>query len=362
MKHLTAGLALLASLTLSNIAQAHENGQMGPHALDHAPIGVMADHRHKKGEWMLSIRHMHMQMDGSRDGTNQLTSDLIATTAPNRFAGLPGQPPTLRVVPTEMSMDMTMFGAMYGLTDDITLMGMTSYVSNEMSHLTYRGGMGTNIRGTFETKSQGIGDTTIGAIIGLDNGSKEGHQFNASLAISLPTGSISRTDEILTPMGGTPSPQLPYAMQIGTGTVDFKPSLTWFDRAGKIGWGAQTSARIPLEQNSENYRHGDQIKGTAWLAYEPTYWLSFSTRVKAVSKGRIRGQSAAIIAPVQTADPNNYGGETVEALFGANLVGQTGTLKGHRLAFEIGLPLHRNLNGPQLETDSMFIIGWQKAF
>jgi len=35
---------------------------------------------------------------------------------------------------------------------------------------------------------------------------------------------------------------------------------------------------------------------------------------------------------------------------------------GHRLAIEYALPLHRDLNGPQLETDSVVTIGWQKAF
>jgi hypothetical protein len=68
-----------------------------------------------------------------------------------------------------------------------------------------------------------------------------------------------------------------------------------------------------------------------------------------------------IVAPVQTADPDRQGGETVEALFGVNLVGREGWLEGHRLAAEIGLPLYRDLNGPQLETDFTFTLGWQKV-
>jgi len=69
-----------------------------------------------------------------------------------------------------------------------------------------------------------------------------------------------------------------------------------------------------------------------------------------------------IVAPVQTANPDFQGGETLEALFGVNLLGQTGYTRGHRLAFEFGFPLVRDLNGPQLETDYMFTLGWQKAF
>ncbi|MEL7113935.1 MAG: transporter, partial [Pseudomonadota bacterium] len=51
--------ALFASLS----AAAHEgDGGMVTYATDHAPIGVMADHRHKKGEWMFSYRYMYMDM------------------------------------------------------------------------------------------------------------------------------------------------------------------------------------------------------------------------------------------------------------------------------------------------------------
>ena len=68
--------------------------------------------------------------DGSRDGTDTLSPQDIATTVPNRFSGLPMQPPTLRVVPLEMTMDMHMVGAMYGLSDRVTLMAMGNYLTS----------------------------------------------------------------------------------------------------------------------------------------------------------------------------------------------------------------------------------------
>jgi len=341
---------------------AHENDATAPHALDHAPIGVMGDHRHKKGEWMLSYRYMNMEMDGSSNGTNSLSPETIATTVPNRFFGMPGQPPTLRVVPTRMTMEMHMVGAMYGLTDRITLAGMTSYIRKEMDHTTFQGGTGTNVLGEFTTEAEGIGDTMLTAIIGIDDGSNPRRQMNVNLGMSLPTGSNEETGQILTPTGATPLPRLPYPMQLGTGTFDFLPAVTYFDRQGKIGWGGQVKARLPLGNNEEGYKFGERLEATAWLAYEPAYWISFSGRLKGMSQGTVRGIDPAIIAPVQTADPDNQGGDTVEAAFGVNLVGQTGVIKGHRLALELALPFYRNLNGPQLETDSTLTIGWQKAF
>lgn len=357
---------LFASAALLFVAlpvSAHEgDGGKVTYASDHAPIGVMADHRHKKGEWMTSYRYMYMDMSGNRNGSESISPDEIVTTQPNPFANPPMMPPTLRVVPTDMPMQMHMVGGMYGLTDRITLMAMGMYISKEMDHITYQGPMGTARLGEFTTETEGFGDTTIGAIFGLDDGSYEHRQVNFGLALSIPTGSIEETDQILTPMGTTPSPRLPYPMQLGSGSFDLKPSLTARSRTGKWSYGGQASMVLRLDENDEGYTLGDVTEVTGWLAFEPQPWVSVSGRMKARTVGQIDGDDALIRAPVQTADPANHGGDTIEALFGVNLAGQTGWQKGHRIAAEIGLPLYRDLNGPQMETDLTFTLGWQKAF
>ena len=72
-----AAIALTLSMASTN-ALAHENDPKASHAMDHAPIGVMADHRHKKGEVMLSYRYMNMDMDGSRIGTNSASPETLS--------------------------------------------------------------------------------------------------------------------------------------------------------------------------------------------------------------------------------------------------------------------------------------------
>jgi hypothetical protein len=61
------------------------------------------------------------------------------------------------------------------------------------------------------------------------------------------------------------------------------------------------------------------------------------------------------------ANPDFYGGDRLDLLFGVNLIGQKGAICGHRLAAEFGFPVYQDLNGPQLETDYTFTLGWQKA-
>jgi hypothetical protein len=325
----------------------------------HAPIGIMGDHRHKKGGVMLSYRFMHMDMGGNRIGTSNVSPTTIATTVPNRFFGNPGQPPTLRVVPTSMTMDMHMFGAMYAPSDTVTMMVMLPYIEKSMRHLTFAGGMGTAVLGGFTTKSSGVGDMKISALIGISESAR--HKLHLNMGVSLPTGSTTKTGRILTPMGGTPTVRLPYAMQLGSGTYDLLPGITYLGNSGNIKWGAQARGVIRLGQN-HGYSLGDEAALTTWISYLPSPWISVSGRIEAKTAGKIDGQDPLISGPVQTADPDNYGGQTVTLYAGVNMVAQRGALRGHRFAIEAGLPVYRDLNGPQLETNWTLTAGWQLAF
>lgn len=340
-------------------AVAHD-AHTEPRAYDHAPIGVMGDHLHKKGEFMLSARYMRMEMEGNRIGTNSVSPEQITTTIPNQFFGQPMQPPTLRVVPTSMTMDMYMLGAMYAPSDTVTLMAMAMYGESSMDHITFQGGMGTNRLGTFNTNPSAFGDTKLAALIKVFDNTT--HKVHLNAGISLPTGSISETDDILTPLGGRPTVRLPYPMQFGSGTWDLEPGITYVGHEGSWNWGAQARATIRLGNNDADYSLGDRFEATSWLAYGFSENLSLSTRVKAITIGQINGRDPQVVAPVQTAQPNFHGGEQVDILLGANYLFTGETLRGHRLGIEAGFPVVRDLNGPQLETDFTLTVGWQLAF
>lgn len=357
-------IGLVAGAAMADSGHSHSSPTAPIRADGHAPIGVMGDHLHKKGEVMLSYRFMRMDMDGNRIGTSSVSPAEIATTVPNRFFGLPMQPPTLRVVPTDMSMDMHMFGAMYAPTDRVTLMAMIPYISKSMNHLTFAGPAGTTVLGGFQTNTQGLGDIKVSALVGIYDRNIDGtsHRAHLNIGLSLPTGSITETDQILTPMGGRPTVRLPYSMQLGSGTYDLLPGITYSGHRGRMGWGAQARGVIRLDTNDEGYSLGDEYAVTAWASYQPTPAWSFSGRIEGKTLGRIDGQDPLIVGPVQTADPDNYGGETVMLFAGLNYAAQRGALRGYRFALEAGLPIYRDLNGPQLETDWTITAGWQYAF
>lgn len=85
-------------------------------------------------------------------------------------------------------------------------------------------------------------------------------------------------------------------------------------------------------------------------------------RVTGETESKIDGIDANIVAPVQTADPDNYGGDRVSLSLGLNTVVPSGTLKGHRFSMEATLPVYQDLNGPQMKRDHAIVFGWSKAF
>ena len=355
----------LCSFSVSSV-QAHSYGignaksYSGGGASSHAPIGVMGDHMHKKGEYMLSYRFSHGQMNGSRIGNNHIGTNAIGTGN----YGMPGlMGGKSRVVPTKMSMQMHMFGAMYAPTDWLTLMAMGSYVEKSMDHTTFNMMGGGKSR--FNTKSEGIGDTKIGGMFKLfeTNLLNINHHAHINFNINIPTGSLSERSDVNTPMGtgGQDNLRMPYPMQIGTGTFDALPGITYTGNYKKLAWGGQYMAEIRMERNQAGYSHGDKHQLTAWGSYEWARYFSTSARVIYKTQERIKGQDPAISAMVQTADPRNHGGRQLGVAFGVNLAGQKGILKGHRLSTEIIIPLYRDLHGPQLETDWRIVAGWQYA-
>jgi len=335
---------------------------LAPHAMAtsrpdaHAPISVLADHTHSKGEIMLSYRYMHMHMAGNRHGTDSLAPSYIATNTANAFFGLPGQPPKLRVVPTKMTMAMHMLGIMYAPSDTITLMAMANYAEKTMQHVTFQGSGGTTELGTFFTTTRGIRDSTLAGLIKLHSSSK--NSLHGIVGLSLPTGNNRKTGKILTPMGARPSPRLPYPMQAGSGTLDLITGLTYVRYWDHWSAACQWRSIWRVRDNDEGYSLGNEHTLSTWASRVISPRVSISARLTAFNRSNIHGQDPLIIAPVQTADPNYQASRRLDAGVGINF----SSYGGHRLALELNIPIHQDLDGPQLETDWQLTAGYQWSF
>lgn len=328
-------ISVVAVLALAGPVAA----QWNPSRADsHAPVGVMADHRHEASEIMLSYRYMLMNMAGSRSGTDRVADADIVSPAGG-----------FMVTPTEMSMQMHMLGVMFAPSNRITFMGMLPLHSTSMDHITRSGG-------AFTTESSGVGDLKAGAMVGLADWGDQSLHLNVMLG--LPTGSIEATDEL--PISQGMEVQLPYPMQLGSGTLDLLPGLTWLGQAGDWSWGGQGSATIRMGTNDRGWTLGNKVQGTAWWARVLGRHLSAAVRLVATRTGNIGGMdSAASVNPrmVPTARTDLRAGTVVEA--GASFNLYVPRASAFRIAGEVLLPLIRNLEGPQLESDLTFVLGLQ---
>lgn len=348
MKSCLFPLLLLPTLALAggvhrDAAQASvAAASVGPSS--HAPIGVMGDHTHKAGEWMVSYRVMHMGMDGLQDGRDKLSAAQVTGSmmAPGRAM----------VAPTRMSMDMQMLGLMYAPSDSVTLMAMTSYQSRKMDHLT-RMGL------SFTTETAGLGDTRLAGLFNIYRSDDGAHRVHFTAGLSMPTGSIDEKDD--TP--AMADAKLPYGMQLGSGSYDLMPALTYQGYAGVFNWGAQASAFLPLERNANDYRLGNMGALTAWIARKASEYVSTSLRLQAESQADIDGEREDLNPMmVTTADPRNYGGEFASLSYGLNVYVPGGMFQGHRFALEYTVPLYQKMNGIQLQREPAVTAGWQLAF
>jgi hypothetical protein len=336
---LVALLGVITSATAKG-ESGHQGHGMAKHRhVGNEPIGVMGAHAHEQGDWMISYRFMRMDMDGNRDGTDRLSSSEVLAD--------------YMIAPTSMTMDMHMFGAMYGVNDNITVMAMVPYVRNEMDHVTRMGG-------EFTTKTSGLGDIKLS---GLFNISRWGmHELDFNLGLSMPTGSIDEKDD--TPAGD--NQHLPYPMQLGSGTWDLIPGLTYLGHNDKLDWGAQAIYVWRLGENDNDYTLGDRFHLTGWLAKDWTPQWSTSLRADAQWWDNIDGSDKKLppMAPmvVPTADPELRGGRRLDLLLGVSFAPASGWFEGQRFAAEIGAPVYQNLDGPQLETDWIATLGWQIFF
>ena len=218
-----------------------------------------------------------------------------------------------------------------------------------MDHVT-RMGMG------FSTETDGIGDLGLNALFVLHHG--DATRVHGSLGLSAPTGSIDER-------GDTPAmanAKLPYPMQLGSGTWDILPAVTALFQTPSLSLGAQVSARFRLDENDNDYTLGDRVAMTAWVACPLNQSLSLSARLDYSDWDDIDGADPDLNPMmVPTARTDLRGGSRLDAGLGANLYIRDGILAGNRIALEFQVPVHQDLDGPQLETDLIWTLGLQRV-
>jgi Protein of unknown function (DUF3570) len=370
-------------------AEGHHIGHQDHHAHGvHAPAGVMFDHMlPKAGDFMVGYRYMWNSQRGAVLHGNNPVND--ATIVTNGCV----EPESLGCVlaPDNMTMHMHMLDLMYAPTDWLTLMLMPQFMDMDMGmrpleralpDYTSTGLSGLSGHEAHHTQNShetgGFGDLGMYALFKLfDNGS---HHLHVTAGLSAPTADV---DIELRRGHAMPGGFIHYGMQLGSGTWDFKPSVTYTGQANDFAWGAQASGTVRMEdQNESGYRLGDLFQATGWGSYNLTHWLTASVRGVYTLQGGIEG--AFIGSDGQFANPlldsngiatqssilkfgpmdypASYGGKYWDVGFGLSATVPSGDLAGNSISVEWLQPVEDNVNGYQLKRDGALSATWSVMF
>lgn len=328
----------------------------------HAPAGVMFSHMlEKPNDFMVGVRYMRDTQSGNILQGSTNVSDL--TLVNNACGGNSKCYDTVR----SMNMNMIMLDLMYAPTDWLTLMLMPQFVDMNMSSRaltgaptpTFNDQMLIDHHTLHEHTTGGVGDTGMYAMFKLFE--ESGHHIHATLGMSAPTGSV---DIKFRDTHGIDVGFQHYGMQLGSGTWDFKPSLTYTGNMNRYSWGAQLSGTKRLQNsNASGYALGDIFQSTAWGSYGLLEWLSTSIRGVYTVQGAISGAFNGTYNPLGPIDyTSNYGGRYWDVGFGVNAFVSTGTLQGNNLSFEWLQPVHTDVNGFQLPRSGALAATWSYVF
>ena len=309
-------LSILVTLFFSGVVYGQCCDLARPDA--HAPLAVMGDHLHKKNELMLgahfhlmNMNHAGHQHSGSSSGTN---------------------------------MQMYMLEAMWGVSTNVTAMLMVPYLRT-----TTRSGTSQVATDTKVTLG-GIGDIGLSGLVNLLRTTRTATHLN--VGISLPTGSINRTER--TTYGTL---KVPYMMQAGSGTFDGIVGITSLYQRPKWSGGGQFMANLRTYNNKNNYRLGNHFTTNLWASYKWTSTLSTSLRTEWHYQTAMVGQDIAI-------DPETIipAGQHIGVALGINYYFAKGGFKGNRLAVEAHYPLYytKELAAQRINWEAEG--GWQKTY
>lgn len=308
---------------------------------DPTPAGVMISHVHQKNEWMISYRFMGMNMGDLAQGISARgENDVLSTYA---------------AYPDFMRMNMHMLMAMCGISDRLTVMTMFNYSSGYME-MTMPVGRNLHHHGM---SSAGLGDTKLYALYALSK--KPIEQILVSLGVNLPTGSIMNKGEPGAMM--YPNQRLPYNMQLGSGTYDLLPGITYLSQKRKMTYSAQMTSVLRTNYSAIGYKLGNELDLNAWTGWQWLPFMSSTLRLEGTIAGKIKGKDQSLDIFVEpSANSFNYGGKRVYTYIGSSIQPKSGFLKSNRLCAEYGLPIYQDLNGIQMKTKNSFYLAWLITF
>lgn len=124
-----------------------------------------------------------------------------------------------------------------------------------------------------------------------------------------------------------------------------------------------------MGDNDRDYSLGNRFDAALFGARKLSDSFSLSMKFDYLSQSEVDGEDKYVTSNSATTKDMSPGYDSVHqgrdlSTFGLglNYYCRNGIFKGHRLAVEWETPMSEDVNGVQLETDSIWSLGWQYAW
>ena len=293
------------------------------------PVGVKGGKNMMAKRIMFGYKFGTMEMDCCKDSTSSVNNDFIKSLG-------------FSMAPTDMTMNMHMFSAMYAYNKNISFMAMLPYIEKEMEMVKLSGMM---VGKKHKTSSRGIGDLSVAALYKLSSRS------NIKLSLSLPSGEFDEKDHNMSGMLKI----LPYPMQLGSGTYDVTLGYSFQEIFNDWSYGFQLNSTKRFDYNSEDWRYGDRREVSAWAAKPISNKLSLSIGLDIEHQDNINGKSSKRNNMTPTWNEYFHSHLRVSSSIGLNY--KIPNSKS-RIGLQCGVPIYEDVDGPQMDPDFKCNLGF----
>ena len=271
----------------------------------------------------------------------------------------PGEEPrtdkNFPVVPTDITQKIHSIIVSYAVKSNLSVSMAIPYIKQSTDHISIVPGYSE-----FNISSGGVGDIALLANYRISK-SITG-RWQAGFGVSFPTGSIDEE-------GDTPrSPgkqQLPYTMQLGSGTYDTPFYISYLGYRTVFNFGVDLSGKMRFGENDRDYTLGNTMTAATWLRLttlrrvQPSIKLSYRYWADISGEDRSLAVPGPYPYPAPVVDPSLFGGDQVNLAIGLRVP----VFSPRRYVdLEFGKPLYQSLNGPQSSEDYRFSIAFSMDF
>jgi len=293
-----------------------------------------------KSKWSFQYRFQQADFEGFNKGSDNLSNDEVLFT--------PGLEPRTKdnfpVVPTTITQKVHALVLGYELSEKISVRLAVPYIKQSTDHISI-----VPAYADFTIRSSGIGDVSVMGSYQLETSSEKHLQL--TLGLSFPTGSIDKEGDTPRAPGDQ---QLPYSMQLGSGTYDIPASIRYSGIGNGFVWGTVLAAKIRLGENDRDYRLGNRVSAATWLRFNKLDWVKPSIKLIYEYSDSIHGKDTDLMVPgpfpypASVTNPEMYGGSQAKLILGLRIPVLS---KGNYIELEVGKPFYESLNGPQTRED-----------